>query len=340
MGFPSFARGLSDQNPGLLDARMALEWVYANIASFGGDRDRITLWGQSAGGVVVDMLAYAFPEQPLFSGLFLQSGSANVPGGTATSPEPAYSNFTFVARGVGCDFPDDGEAELRCMQQLPVNKIINFVGQYADNGTLPALGFKSVNDGRTAFANYTSRALDERKVARVPTLISTTANEQASLFKYPVQNVAAGPNMTAVDQGTVGVFVCLAANATDVRAALNITTYRYQYAGNFSNITPLPWLGAYHAGDIPLLMGSYERPGPATGFERQVAERMQDYLLAFMRDPEDGLREMGWEQHRERVSEGTGNMVRFGSGTTVERSVRASEADFACVSGAPYNRSP
>jgi carboxylesterase type B len=338
LGFPSFARGLSDQNPGLLDARMALEWVYANIGAFGGDRDRITLWGQSAGAVAADMLVYAWHDEPLVSGLFLQSGSANVPGNTPGSSPGAVSNFTFVARHMGCDFPDDGASELGCMQRVPVAKIMNFVGGYTDNGTLPPLTFKPVEDGRTGFGNYTARAQD-KKLARVPTLIGTTANEEASLYKYPVQNVSAGPNMTAVNRATVDVFVCLAANATDARARLGVTTYRYQYAGNFSNLTPLPWLGAYHASDIPLLMGSYERAGPGTDFEREVAEAMQDYLLAFMEDPEDGLRKKGWLPHGGRVGQG-GNMVRFAAGGVVAQNVSAAEVDLACVSGTPYNNSP
>lgn len=339
MGFPSFARALADQNPGLLDARMALEWVYANAAAFGGDRDRITLWGQSAGAVAADMLAYAFPDEPLAAGFFLQSGSADVPGAADASPDPRYSNFTFVARSVGCDFPDDGDAEMACMRALPVNRIVNFVGEYQDNGTAPALTFKPVDDGRTAFGNYTARALDQGALARVPALISTTANEEASLWAYPVQDVAAGPNMTAVDEATVSVFVCLAANATDARAALGITAYRYQYAGNFTNLTPLPWLGAYHASDIPMLMGTYELPGPATAFETSVAETMQDYLLAFIEDPENGLREKGWAPHTQRVSQG-GEMMRFALGDKVAVNASASVVDFACISGAPYNNSP
>jgi carboxylesterase type B len=334
MGFP-YAAGLEDQNPGLLDQRMAIEWVYSNIEAFGGDRDRITLWGQSAGGVAVDMLMYAFPDEPLVKGVFAQSGTAMV---NVSWPDRQYRNFTYVAKNLGCDFSNDPAAELACMQKLPAVRIVNFIGNYSDHGGQPSLTFKPMPDNRTVWWNYTARA-ETGRIAKIPAIISTTANEETSLYKYPLSNVVAGPNQTAVDKATIDVFICLAANATDARARLGLKTYRYQYAGNFSNLTPLPWLGAYHASDIPLFMGSYEKNGPATDFQRNVAHTMQDYLFAFMVDPENGLTVKGWPPHTGTIAQG-GNMLRIGASGKIAVNASASEVDNACVYGAPYNSAP
>jgi cholinesterase len=54
-GYPSAgALDGHNLNPGLLDHRAAVEWVYNHIQAFGGDPSRIILWGQSAGGSAVD----------------------------------------------------------------------------------------------------------------------------------------------------------------------------------------------------------------------------------------------------------------------------------------------
>ncbi|KAI1803186.1 alpha/beta-hydrolase [Daldinia bambusicola] len=334
-GFPN-AAGLEDNNLGILDQRLALEWVYANIGAFGGDPSRITVWGHSAGGVSADVLNFGYYENPLAAGFFLMSGTAMR---TFSQGDNALqTNFTYIAKELGCDFPDDTIAEVECMRQVPVNLITNFVGHYGDKKKKPSLFFRPTADDRVIFKNYTERA-EKRFISKVPALISDTSNEQSSLISYPIDNLIQGPNKTEVDEGTLEDFICPAFNSSNVRDANNLTTYRYQYVGNYSNLTPFSWMGAYHGADLPMIFGSYNITGGATDFQRQVAETMQDYVLAFLTDPENGLKSFGWlpNGYESRVD---GLMVRFGAGNIIVRSINASDVDVGCTGIGGYNSNP
>ena len=64
-------------NEGLLDQVKALEWVRDNIESFGGDRGRVTIFGESAGGMSVGALLAFPPAAGLFHRAIPQSGACN-----------------------------------------------------------------------------------------------------------------------------------------------------------------------------------------------------------------------------------------------------------------------
>jgi cholinesterase len=74
-------------------------------------------------------------------------------------------------------------------------------------------------------------------------------------------------------------------------------TYRYMYAGNFSNISPRPWMGAYHQSELPQLFGTHGNyRGPSTEYEIAVSKAMQDAWRAFANDPQHGLAGQHWPQ--------------------------------------------
>jgi para-nitrobenzyl esterase len=73
-------------NYGLLDLVAGLKWIKQNIAAFGGDPGKVTIWGESAGAIAVSMLAVAPQAKGLFHGAISDSGGSFGPTRTPTAP--------------------------------------------------------------------------------------------------------------------------------------------------------------------------------------------------------------------------------------------------------------
>ncbi|KAI8301173.1 hypothetical protein K4K61_009069 [Colletotrichum sp. SAR11_59] len=291
-GFPGIPG--QPQNLGLRDQRAAVEWVHANIASFGGNPSKITIAGQSSGGVSVDYWSYAYTKDPIVNGLIAPSGNAfSFP---LNSPGVPERNWNTVVGAVNCT---DSEDVLACMREVDwedIKAAAAAVKPTSSSSVLRSIPpFYPIVDNEIVFPDYVSLTKNG-SFAKLPILFGNNNNEDG-YYRIPAYGNGVVPTSEQVTSFLLESFTCPNLYQANARLAQGVPAWIYRYFGDWDNTRLFPTSGAYHGVDLHMIFGaSGDVSGiPPSDAQRETTRVMQRAWAAFANNPHNGLSEViGW----------------------------------------------
>ncbi|XP_013404935.1 carboxylesterase 5A-like [Lingula anatina] len=177
VGFLAFFNTGTDEargNYGLFDQHLAIKWVRENAEAFGGDPDRITLIGDSAGGASVDFQMISPLNRGLIQGGVSVSGSSLAPWSLTESLNVSLE-FSKLA---GCDMPQP-RARLRCLR----NKDAQELAEIREEGLRGGLDWRPNIDG-VFIPKHPRELLGENVTSGLRYMVGATSHD-GSIYSLP-----------------------------------------------------------------------------------------------------------------------------------------------------------
>ena len=308
--FPDHISG----NYGFQDQQAALKWVRRNIRAFGGNPEKVTVFGESAGGLSTFVNLVSPTARGLFHRAIVESGAYLLTPPTLAQAETAGTSF---ANAVLCNQPNPADV-LACLRALPVSTILgvasfspapNVDGKILTQSIGSALANGQFN--RVPLMNGSNHdewnlfvALDFDLTGHPVTAATYPAAIAATIAVAPTNPAVAlvqaqypGASFPTYDQavgalGTDAIFACTARFADELASGF-VRTFAYEFNDgnapqNFLPPVSFPY-GAAHASEIQYIFPPANPSGlglnlpqtPLNANQRLLSDKMLGYWTEF-----------------------------------------------------------
>jgi len=250
-------------NYGLMDIIAALGWVQRNITAFGGDAQRVTLAGQSAGAYAVDLLEASPDAAALFHQAITESGSGGRDIRWRSLDEAQIRGARYLQAL--------GLSSIDALRRVPASRL------YAPDSrgdAAPDRSFPPIVDGVTIPGE--GAAGSAANIADIAALCGFNADEHGSL--------RASMNRSARLAASKGARAVLIEWGQRRSARSSTPLYLYLYDHAEPGADSATW-GAFHGAELPYVFDTLDAAPdrPFVAADREIAERMAGYWVNFVK---------------------------------------------------------
>ncbi len=331
-------------NYGLMDQLLGLHWVRDNIASFGGDANNITVFGQSAGAMDTSMLMTSPLAKNLFQKALAQSGAA------FTAPLlPLAQAEQAGARLVQKLNAPAGDAQIKFLRTISAPDLLAVLAKFPSNNRprvgpdidgyvlvqQPAIVFATGQEAHIPFVyGTTTREFGSNQTPdqlRIAITFAAGAMAPKAIEAYGLANGGKGTTDpkygTSADQWSADmIFRCPSVTQAAWHLAAHNATWQYE----FNHAIPgQEEQGAVHSADLPYVFGFFPKTGNIAGafadVDKKLADLMETYWTNFAKTGDPNSTDIpNWPQQGD-----NGTYIQFQQDGKVEiaAGLRAAQCD-------------